>query len=653
MPDRFVEKAIKCQKCGTMFVVELEEPEVPKVLEPEPVKAPETLRVQRETGSGPDTASERETASGGEPLRDMVNQGSSAPARETFVPPPPRLRKKPPAQKSSSLVPALLGAFLGLGLLCFLMCAGSLVWLFTSIRGASPTGMANRVPPTERRAPRTPPGTVKEKEVTVIDLVKQLDTSDAKACAATIQTLGGRGADAVYAVPALLTIAKKKDPVLSPMALEALRKIGPPHKSELPALVASLKHDGADVRRYTLNAIGALGADGRSAAPAVCAELKDPDATVRQAAADALGGCGPEGRTLAWPALIEVVEDTDGGVRAAAIASLDKLGTPAKLEVPLLLSLIESKHNEVVLYSTRTLGRLGPEAVVATAALAKALGHADAGVRRAAGAALLAVGQGAKPATPALLAALKDEDADVRRYALLTLAQVGVDSSTLLPVLAAVEEAEESDVTTVTNQMRSKIVLRAGDAPLLCRALASKHADVRAVAADSLHKLNPDPKTALAPLIKALMDMDPRVRAASAATIGLMGADARPASAELIKALNDDDEKVRTFVIASVHALAMQSKDMVGELAAALAEEGTRDGASAVLVKLGKPAVFPVVRLLGQRKEAIRLAAVKVLAEMGPAAAEAVPALQLRKTNDVSPTVREEAKTALLKIQGK
>jgi HEAT repeat protein len=143
-----------------------------------------------------------------------------------------------------------------------------------------------------------------------------------------------------------------------------------------------------------------------------------------------------------------------------------------------------------------------------------------------------------------------------------------------------------------------------------------------------------------APVVPALADAlsheAAHVRQAAALALGDMGPTATPALAALVRAAIDRDEGVRraaSGVLARVDPAWAIAADTRRALPALV--EGLRSGlpwvnqsAAALLLRVGRPAVPALVGLLADwEKEAHRLAAIRLLEQLGPSAAEAAPQL--------------------------
>jgi HEAT repeat protein len=123
--------------------------------------------------------------------------------------------------------------------------------------------------------------------------------------------IGGRGAKAAPAVPAL-TAAVKDDPE--------------------PAM-----------RSQAAEALGGIGLQAKAAVPTLLNALNDKDALVRETAAEALADIGVEAKTVV-PALVKLLGDTDMNVRCAAANSLADFGSAAQSAIPELKKALKDKH---------------------------------------------------------------------------------------------------------------------------------------------------------------------------------------------------------------------------------------------------------------------------------------------------------------------
>jgi len=242
------------------------------------------------------------------------------------------------------------------------------------------------------------------------------------------------------------------------------------------------------------------------------------------------------------------------------------------------------------------LGRTEEHAKTVLAAMVDALKDSDPTVRAAVAESFGRIGDEAKVAVPGLKTLLKDMDASVRLAGTFALGRVGPEGASAVPELMAVLA---SDMDTA----------------------------VRKEAARAFSLLGLDAKAGVPALAKALReDKSEEVRQQAATALGKMRGETRDAVAAMIDAMkNDKDKTVRVFVI---HALG----DSLG------------DGLRGYVKDFAD-------QLIKDPEADVRLALVQELGQLGPAAKEALPALQ-RAATDVQLSVRNEAKAAVKKVMG-
>ena len=203
--------------------------------------------------------------------------------------------------------------------------------------------------------------------------------------------------------------------------------------------------------------------------------------------------------------------------------------------------------------------------------LIKALKHKDLYVREGAAIALGEIGE--SRAVEPLTQALENEDDDVRRQAATALGKIG-DASAVEPLIQALK-----DKSTYVRERASWALGELGDAK------------------------------AVEPLIQALMDEDFSVREAAACVLGEIG-DAR-AVEPLIQALRNKSIGSQVTVEA-LEELSWKPRDDV-EKAHYLTAKNKWDE----LLRLGKPAVAPIIQGLNNKDEDARLKALSILKKIG------------------------------------
>jgi len=265
---------------------------------------------------------------------------------------------------------------------------------------------------------------------------------------------------------------------------------------------------------------------------------------------------------------------------------------------PLLADVLKAdKSSPVKVAAATALGKTGENAKTILKGMIEALKDPDIAVRTAVADAFGRIGFEAAEAVPALKPLLKDPDPGVRLAAAFSLGRVGPDGASAIPELS---QALASDTDTA----------------------------VRKESARAFTFLGLDAKSAVPALAKALReDKSEEVRQQCALALGKMRGETTGVASAMIDALQKDSDKtVRIFV---THALGDSLGDglraYVKELAAQLVKESEGD---------------------------VRIALIQELGALGPAAKDALPALNMRVT-DVQLAVRDEAKRAVKKVMAK
>jgi HEAT repeat protein len=391
---------------------------------------------------------------------------------------------------------------------------------------------------------------------------------------------------------------------------------GPPNVEKLGARrdIAGLAKALAYKKDWKVRtaAARALGDIGAPAVEPLIAALKDNGLSgVREAAAEALGKIGDP---RAVEPLIAALKDGNSDVRKAAEA-LGKIGDPRAVE-PLIAALIHglSYYREA---AAEALVKIGAPAVEPLIAALK-----GSGMRKAAEA-LVKIGA---PAVEPLIAALKDGDFDVRKAAAGALGEIGWKP----------DKGEAGALYLIARGKWDECVKIGAPAvePLIA-ALKDGNSDVRKAAAEALGKIGwkPDKSEAGAhyliaqgkwdecvkigapavePLIAALKDGDSDVRNAAAGALGKIGwkPDKSEAGAHYLIAQGKWDECVK------IGAPAVEPL-----IAALKGRDSDVRPAAGALAKIGAPAVEPLIAALKDPNSDVRKAAAGALGVIGDARA--------------------------------
>ena len=452
------------------------------------------------------------------------------------------------------------------------------------------------------------------------------------------RVIGGFQRKAFGAVPALVGLLR--NPVTgyeTHSVLMALAQIGPPAKEAVPDLIKIIRRKRASGRGDTeicaaIRAAGAIGPDARDAVPSLIEAVGHRNEMVRLLAVGALGQIGPAA-AKATPVLIKAFKDTNRHVSGNAVRAVAKIGRPA---VAYLIPALADEDPVTRSYCLMALSRMGAEAAPAAPALVKVLPSAIAGRGRTIdlrNRTLYVLMQIGKPALPSLAALLKDKDETLRWCAVTVLGRLRLgigerDPYRVFEIGPALPEA-------------TALILAAMEDPAVA---------VRQQAAKAFGRIRPAPTKFMQAIAEGLKDKDPAVRKQVARTLGSFGPHAAPAVGAMVEAvLRDKEEMVREELY---RALPKIGEGAVPALITAMTDSKDpkmRWRAGGPLIKIGKPAVGSLVKLLKHKDASLRQMVVRILGVIGPDAAAAVPDLAAA-LKDPEPHVAYFAAEALGKI---
>lgn len=184
---------------------------------------------------------------------------------------------------------------------------------------------------------------------------------------------------------------------------------------------------------------------------------------------------------------------------------------------------------------------------------------------------------------------------------------------------------------------------------MLAEALGDADAEIRELAAQALAEFGPDAQQALPELITAVQDESALVRRRALRAIAGIGvAAAEDALPCLIAATEDVDQSAALQAVATLGDLGPLAAPAVPALMSVVWTGDVRRRAIAgvALMRVGEAAVPSLIQSLTHPAAEVRGKVVHLLGKIGPAAAEACPALQ-KLQNDSDPTVRAAAAAAL------
>ncbi|WP_406695840.1 HEAT repeat domain-containing protein [Singulisphaera sp. Ch08] len=409
-----------------------------------------------------------------------------------------------------------------------------------------------------------------------------------------IQALGGFGALAAPAVPALTDALRDDDPLTRWFAAAVLAEIGPMAKGAVPELIALLrskdelppapspvgfrmmrgKHDRLAV--MAAEALGKIGPDARAAVVSLTEALVDPDEVLRCVAAEALGGIGADAEA-AVPSLIRALHDPQCLVGDKAAMALGQVGVAA---VPALIEVLHGHDPDARRRAMTALGGIGPKAAPALTDLVRAVADPDEEIRTVAAEALgeIGIGPEAVAAIPGLIAAGKDPDRIVRKNATEALGKIRPRDDRVIPALITTLRDRDSDVRAASGDALTLIGEPAF--PGLWDLLRDDDdEDARDRAAWTLSRIaNPvykhddhetDEQAAIRvkvpreALLAGLKDPDERVRAGASRALGYMGKEIVPA---LVVALGDSSRLIRLHATRAFGFIGSEARSALGPL---------------------------------------------------------------------------------------
>jgi hypothetical protein len=197
---------------------------------------------------------------------------------------------------------------------------------------------------------------------------------------------------------------------------------------------------------------------------------------------------------------------------------------------------------------------------------------------------------------------------------------------------------------------------RWGVAPLI-RALKDSRPNVRYAAADGLARIGPEANPAVDALASELADsdcgMEPPPAAMAAYALGRIGPAASSALPALRAAVLSPKHNVKCRAAWAVWRIGGKAEGLIEPLIQVVHLDyyNSRGLATQTLVEIGTPAVPALVDELANEDWHRRLAAAQVLGLMGPAAREAIPALERVVAMDKGDVVPEAAAGALKSIR--
>jgi HEAT repeat protein len=335
----------------------------------------------------------------------------------------------------------------------------------------------------------------------------------------------------------------------------------------------------------------------------------------------------PQGRDRVLQKMADVAKGKERAAQAISQALHDK----------------DARVREAAAYA---LGEYGPAAHRAVRALSQALSDSDKRVRGRAAFALTQMIAYAEPAIPALIRAAKDSDPHVRSRAINVLEMLGPKAKDAVPVLIAAltdpddprdaDRRGDASVPEVAALALARIGPAArGAVPRLLELARKDKGRRRNLAMVALGNIGWNAKEVV-PLLMGVLKSKPSppARVCAAGALAGFGEAAEPALPVLLQTLDVRD----------VAGDKPQAETIRANVCWALGAIGPKHARKTVPV---------LVRIAADRSAfaSVRCSAADALGRIGPAARDAVPALQAA-SEDRELEVRDHARRALKKVQG-
>jgi HEAT repeat protein len=363
----------------------------------------------------------------------------------------------------------------------------------------------------------------------------------------------------------------------------------------LPIFLEGLKERNRLVWAPAALGVSKIGPKAAEAVPALLELYQSPEGLGSFEIQEALVRIGP----ASIPPLVEVLTSakTQPNVANLVGVTLGRLGAPAARAV---VPLLDHTDPRVRRTACQAVGHMGADAKAAVPKLAGRVKDADQTVRQAALAALSQLGPVARPAAPEVLELVKDAQPHIRYQSLMTLERIGADPAAVKPVI---KEAMKDPMPYIRAQALTLLwVVDPGNEEVLPGAMALlKEANTRFYGINLLIRMGPAAAKAVPDLAALLKNNDVNINRQLVQALGQIGPAARSTVPDLIPLLKPRDQYMRQLVVTALRNI------------------GGGDPKELV------PAVLEVLK--DDQGTFVRGQVYDLLAEHGPAAAEAVPAL--------------------------
>ena len=365
--------------------------------------------------------------------------------------------------------------------------------------------------------------------------------------------------------------------------------------------------------------------------------IKDEDDEVAGSAACSLLEVGREQAPLILAGLLE--EDLRTAVKVEILRRLTWLEPSPEGVVPSLRKLLEGGPLEVQLWARAAIVMITGKADNHVEALTEVL--RDGKRERLHGLCLTLLsdlGEAASEAVPAVLERLQSDDFWIRFHAARAIGEIGVAGDAAIGSLLKVAQDPGEDVDIRIMAIRSLGGLEAGKTEVVDRLIeisSDENPGLQMACAAALVRIAPADRKVHSHLRTVMKDREPGVRRAPIRSLQGIELLARELLPFIYQALYDEDSLVRFEAMQCLTEAREPSEDIVPMLLEVLQPGGEfRASAAKALGKhtyMQDQIVQALIVCLEDEDWALVEGAVASLGQMGPAAREAIPALELTR----------------------
>jgi HEAT repeat protein len=488
-----------------------------------------------------------------------------------------------------------------------------------------------------------------------------LTSSNVRHQTTAVEVLARIGPEARSTVPLLRELLKSDEAELRALAAFALASIGPDAASAVEDLarLAQAREGQLAVREQAVYALANIGPKAVKAVPALMDLLRDPNLNLRGRAALALGAIGPAAQPAVGALADALADNTDPTIKLFAAQALWVIDKKEQMALPVLCDLLTDDQISLAmrLQAVKTLTQMGSSAKAAFPALHRAGFDDNEALQKAIEIATEQIGRPAKEDVPALVAALESPNVRFRTAAAQTLWLIGPDAREAVPgLIDAFNKQKDASLRQAVVEALGSIGPEARmGVPILIEALQAKPLELRLAAAQAIGALGVEAKAAVRPLLDGLKEKEVDLQAAILDALAAMGPAAKEAVDPVAALLADKDAKVRetaAFALGAIGKDALRTCKALDELLKDQNELVRVQAAQALWVinQQTKGTIPVLIESLGNKEPALRATAAATLAQMGPAAREALEPLQKALKAENNEETRKAMQEAVKRI---